>query len=997
VCEVSEISVQTDTIVETICNYKDAEIGACEIEDFISFEERLSELINEKGKLYTLVKGQKTLSLHSGMILQNLISTCGTSVKKLPHIIGSVLTLFFGRLEEPFLTKFIKTSTTYDDAMTRSSLALNNFNKSLFVDHQNENNLNDVINEFHVPVFFLCLIVDGSNKKGKQLNAKPIVYFGTDCQVHQMSLHTDLSHSKKHGISSSTTFDNMVMQLSEVGVSRTNGAACDKFAEGELSKVLTLVDSLCNTLWANNVRDTLTFNGNNGAVFIFGIGAFRKYRVWTCFMHAIENMLKPILRSMLQTRGLGKDASIISNMFKIHYYNDKYKHKFNYLNVMSVGGEPERLKELPRIVQKTFREIADTRWISQERQCDELIQFLEVPASQHLIDLVRNDFPHQLEHFDSLMNKCSSFYDNTSPSHYILQFLYIANHAAGGENGEAAENCRDLTAFLQHPFTRIIIKIVKELYDFHMHIAKFANGKSKIPIPVNNAISTRLLEAPIYYRRVFKYFYDLKLDWKSKLDVDNFVTMEINRAEELGVPNFETIQDDINMRMNNGLNECWPNVVKYLQQPFLSRSFSIVLVLVKELSAHWAAGVLEGLEHSEYITITDIERGAFIDSSLHVDVDQLNNHQWTNVDDPYFAYPGMTYAQFREHVRNSFTLEVGRETIAKKDKNSNIEGLVYGYGLICDEIVEELVSIAGGEYLNDERWQSGDAVKNYFVVFKEWYPNLAECLIINFIYMSITSTISEQSFTVATNLTQANTTESTERRNLDFFFNVRAKIVRELLVSDDEESDVELEVDNRIKRGKKRTLDKKSALTSFLQKVCEMTDEVYYYNNVNALKRDLGKKREQIRNSMGDINKELTQNFAGHSKVFGNNEYTNYMEVFSDAYRRNAETLQRPVQQLTQVDKLVTHSSWTAIAVRLFLRKKDIMFTADVEKVTKAVRKRVDPPYPEMKTTYDYLREYLIREQISEDVINNLLALLDNNLLNVEYITNNFVVEEVVA
>jgi hypothetical protein len=52
-----------------------------------------------------------------------------------------------------------------------------------------------------------------------------------------------------------------------------------------------------------------------------------------------------------------------------------------------------------------------------------------------------------------------------------------------------------------------------------------------------------------------------------------------------------------------------------------------------------------------------------------------------------------------------------------------------------------------------------------------------------------------------------------------------------------------------------------------------MTDEVYNHNNVTALKRDMGKKKEQIRNSMADIGKEMNQSFRGHSRLFGDTEY----------------------------------------------------------------------------------------------------------------------------
>ena len=90
-------------------------------------------------------------------------------------------------------------------------------------------------------------------------------------------------------------------------------------------------------------------------------------------------------------------------------------------------------------------------------------------------------------------------------------------------------------------------------------------------------------------------FFDLKFDWRSKLNGDNFIEREIVRAQQLGVPYAECIQEDINNRMTKGLDECWDLVVKYMEKPFQTPPFSITLVLVNELSAHWAAGLLEGL------------------------------------------------------------------------------------------------------------------------------------------------------------------------------------------------------------------------------------------------------------------------------------------------------------------------------------------------------------------------------------------------------------------
>jgi hypothetical protein len=665
----AEIATQTELL-------EDIQVDVANDIDILSFEERLAELIEERGKLYTLVKGQKALSMHSGMFLQNLVSSCLVSVNKIPEVIGSVLTLMFGDLGDWFLNSFINNAKTYDDAMIRSSEVLNSFNSDLFI----EKDTNE-FSQYAVPIIFACLIVDGANKKGMNLNTKPFTYLGLDWKIHQSSLHTDHTHSKKQSITSASTFDSIVEQIGIDGVTRINGAGCDKFAEGELSKVLNAIDKLCNRLWENeNERHKLRYQGLYGVIYIYGVGGFRKHRVWTCLMHALENILKPLLEAILSTRGISKDATVLSNLFKVHWFNKRYKDLFDFLNVQSVGGEVERLKELPKVIQRTFKEVADTRWLSQERQCNELIDFINVPATEDLINFVKADFVYSESSFEKVLKQCCTWDDESVPSQYILQILYIANHSAGGKTGDAAQYGRDLVAFLTNPFTRICVESIAKIYPMHCSIAKFANGRSLLRYDVST-ISTRLLEAPIYYRRIHKYFYDITRDWKNlSINLPDFIDSEILRARFHQLPHVDTMMNDIEQRFASSLPTVWDLSVKYMQQPFLNAAFSIVLILVKELSAHFAAGLLEGLEASEYIEITENEREMFIDSSLQIDdVEVLNNHIWSNMNDPYFAYPNMTYLQFREQIRDSFTLDKRqRETKGSQEKNRTIEGLVNG-------------------------------------------------------------------------------------------------------------------------------------------------------------------------------------------------------------------------------------------------------------------------------------------------------------------------------
>ena len=153
-----------------------------------------------------------------------------------------------------------------------------------------------------------------------------------------MQLKTDNAMSKKAELSGKATLDSMAIELSPIGMAKIDRAGCDKFGEKEVKKVLKGCDNIANNLYDAGIgHETFVHTGVNGVIYNTGIGSFRVNRVWTCLMHATENIFKPFLFILIQVRGLDKDAYIASNMFKVSYYNRKFLHIVNALNLITLS------------------------------------------------------------------------------------------------------------------------------------------------------------------------------------------------------------------------------------------------------------------------------------------------------------------------------------------------------------------------------------------------------------------------------------------------------------------------------------------------------------------------------------------------------------------------------------------------------------------------------------------------------------------------------------
>jgi hypothetical protein len=160
----------------------------------------------------------------------------------------------------------------------------------------------------------------------------------------------------------------------------------------------------------------------------------------------------------------------------VAYYMHKFKEFVAAMNVVSVGGEVSALDDCPPIVQKIFKKICSSRWVSTERQTFELVRLLNAPASDSLVAAVAGDFEDQ-EEWEECKELLSCIDQREQLSHLTLVFMHLSNHTPGGR-GEGRTNLAELVAFLCSPWNRIAIVFTAALYPQHMEWARFADGVS---------------------------------------------------------------------------------------------------------------------------------------------------------------------------------------------------------------------------------------------------------------------------------------------------------------------------------------------------------------------------------------------------------------------------------------------------------------------------------------------------------------------------------------
>lgn len=143
---------------------------------------KLISLIKEGNVFTELINGRQTLSITSGLLVQDLISNCGCSVSKIPMIISIVITMLFGLVDIGSFKLLIKSCDTYALAAERTAALVVLNGRRRFMDREAAD---AILNSY--------IILDASNKKGKALVAKLYNYVSKDGVVRLGAFKVDNS------------------------------------------------------------------------------------------------------------------------------------------------------------------------------------------------------------------------------------------------------------------------------------------------------------------------------------------------------------------------------------------------------------------------------------------------------------------------------------------------------------------------------------------------------------------------------------------------------------------------------------------------------------------------------------------------------------------------------------------------------------------------------------------------------------------------------------
>ena len=135
-------------------------------------------------------------------------------------------------------------------------------------------------------------------------------------------------------------------------------------------------------------------------------------------MHNYERVLLPLLDNLLGKQGLAHEMTTSQRMYRVNYYWVIYINMLDTLIIDSLGGDVNKYFEVPPSKKNLIGKVARTRWVSAERTSKKLMDALNVPASQALIDKVSICNPflstslRQQSPITSIIvnvNKCSCF------------------------------------------------------------------------------------------------------------------------------------------------------------------------------------------------------------------------------------------------------------------------------------------------------------------------------------------------------------------------------------------------------------------------------------------------------------------------------------------------------------------------------------------------------------------------------------------------------------
>lgn len=400
--------------------------------------------------------------------------------------------------------------------------------------------------------------------------------------------------TKKSKGSSNLTMASLKGEVAE-GIVFLYGGVTDAFgaAQNEMIIVLREIDKLAKKIYEQK-PSYLQRNSEvvPNLVYKYG-GEFRQACLRSCQVHNFERVLIPLLDKLLGSQGLSHEMTTSQGMFKLNYYWIKFRNMLDTITIQSLGGNPDLFNDAHPAVKKLIGQIARTRWLSAERTAKHLIDALNAPATNKLIEMVSNFFGG-IESKDWI--ESSKFFkcvESDDLSHIMLAFWWLANHSPGGKKGEGFTACIQVVGFLATPHHRICMMMANALYPIHLQWTKFSDRVSEIGI-VPQSISTRSIENAIFERTFIEQMYKLSTDWKKFLpDVYKFLLGEAKRAVVIGLTETEeTIINYFNELVVDGCKSMMSVVSKYFFEPSLRLGWSLLQIVDPVLGPHAAAAIL---------------------------------------------------------------------------------------------------------------------------------------------------------------------------------------------------------------------------------------------------------------------------------------------------------------------------------------------------------------------------------------------------------------------
>jgi hypothetical protein len=382
-------------------------------------------LIRNSGSYFQKINGKDdSLSLLSGLIVQNLY-TDGISQEKLPIIIGQILWLLFGPIDNETYFKIVKSSSTYMYSTERISILLK-------VDLRERCCKRDDDCWYNIHG-----VIDASCKKGKNCVGKIIIVVGLNGVVKQSALKLDTSIIKKAFGSAQMTVDSMQEEMKE-GFSLMMGITTDGFVAAQHEGIYTLggADDVAVMVSERipDINNPSQFTGEDlirkssvvpGQGYNYR-GRFRKLRVWLCQMHSYERVLCPFFIQLLGPQGLKHDKSTAQLIYMSEYYRNKLQPMYDAVLIASVGGDPELYKDAPDAIRLHTGYMNGSRWLSCSRASDSMIKALNVPATPALIKYVSDALGGVESSNWATITKYCKCINTDEISSFMIIFPYLA-------------------------------------------------------------------------------------------------------------------------------------------------------------------------------------------------------------------------------------------------------------------------------------------------------------------------------------------------------------------------------------------------------------------------------------------------------------------------------------------------------------------------------------------------------------------------------------------